>query len=123
MSDVVMSIYVMVVMGMGVAVMFHSARRHRRIVSSLIWWTFIGTFLSTVGGLLMVGTFTPNMANYSHTASDLFNAFSWGGINLPEYNDMMGQINNLGIAINAMGLGVLIMGVLSGFFPRSFFPH
>lgn len=122
MSDTIMFIYVIVAIGLITALLMHSAMRHRRIVSVLMLWTFIGSFLSTVGGLLILGTFTPNMADYSETSRQLYNAFTWGGIRLPEYNDILGNINNLGVVINALGLGVLIMAVLSGFFPRSFFP-
>jgi len=122
MSETIISIYVIVMMSLTVALLIHAALRHRHIVSILIWWAFIGIFLSTVGGLLMQGTFTPGAADYSNTANELYNAYTWGGIYLPEYNDMLSQMNNLGIVINALGLGVLVMAVLSGFFPRTFFP-
>lgn len=120
MSDTIMIIYVIVTIGVITALLLQSAKRHRRIVSLLILWTFIGTFLSTTGGLLILGTFTPNMADYSETSRQLYNVFTWGGIELPEYNDVLGNINNLGVIINALGLGVLVMAVLCGFFPRSF---
>lgn len=121
MSDTIMVIYVIVVIGLTTALMFHLALRHRQIVTSLIWWSFIGIFLSSIGGLLLLGTFTPNMANYGNTSGEIYNAYTWGGIILPEYSEMLNAINNLGIVINAMGLGVLVMALLSGFFPKSFF--
>ncbi len=121
MSDTVITIYMLVAMCLGVTLLIHSAAGHRRIASALMWWTFIGIFVSVVGGMLLVGAFTPDISNYSKTATDMYGAFDWGGIALPEYNDMLSKIYTLGAVINAMGLGILIMAVLAGFFPRSFF--
>lgn len=120
MSDTIISIYLFVGIGWTVTMLFHSALRHRRIVSILTWWTFIGVLISTVGWVLMLGTFTPSASGYSRTATDLYNLFAWGGIALPKYSDLLNAFNTLGIVINAMGLGVLVMVVLSGFFPRTF---
>lgn len=122
MSDTIMTIYVIVAIGLVTALILHSAMKHKRMVSILLWWTFIGVFLCSIGGLLMLGSFTPNMADYSYTSREFYNAFTWGGIEFPEYNEILTHINNLGIVINSLGLGVLVMAVLSGFFPRSFFP-
>lgn len=121
MSDFVISIYIVVLMSLATLLVFHAALRHRRIVSSLTYWALIGVFLSSVGGLLLLGTFNPDMANYSARANDLYNAFTWGGIDMPGYSEMIRVITNMGIVINAMGLGVLILDVLSGLFPKSFF--
>ncbi len=119
MSDVIMSIYVLVMIGLVTALVFHSALGHRRMVSRLIWWTFLGMFVSTVGGVLLLGTFTPNMAEHSLTGREIYNAFTWGG-KIPEYDETLRQVSNLGAVINAMGLGILVMAVIKGFFPRAF---
>jgi len=74
-----------------------------------------------VGSILLLGTFTPNMADYSITAREIYNTFTWAGKTMPEYSEALKGINNVGIVINAMGLGVLVMVVLGGFFPRVFF--
>ena len=121
MSDTVMSIYIIVCIGLLISLLFHSARGHRRIVLNLAWWTIIGVFVSTVGSFLLLGTFTPNMANDSITAREIYNAFTLAGRNMPEYSEALRGINNIGIVINAMGLGVLVMVVLGGFFPKAFF--
>jgi len=119
MSDVVMSIYVLIVLGLVTALVFHSALGHRRMVSRLIWWAFIGMFVSTVGGILLLGTFTPNMAEHSLTAREIYNVYAWGG-KIPEYDETLSRISDLGTVINAMGLGILVMTLIKGFFPRAF---
>jgi len=121
MSDIVMSIYILVCIGLLVSLLFHSARGHRRIVLNLAWWTIIGVFISTVGSILLLGTFTPNMADDSLTSREIYNAFTWAGKTMPEYSEALKGINNIGVVINAMGLGVLVMVVLGGFFPKAFF--
>jgi len=121
MSDTVMSIYIIVCIGLLVSLLFHSARGHRRIVLNLTWWTLIGVFISTVGSLLLLGTFTPNMADDSLTAREIYNTFIWAGKVMPEYSEALRGINNVGVVINAMGLGVLVMVVLGGFFPKVIF--
>lgn len=121
MSDVLVLIYLIVGTGLVTAFVFHKATGHHRIFSALMVWAVLGVFMSTIGGLLILGTFIPNMASYNNTAVDLYNISTWGGLELPEYNETLGAISNLGIVINAMGLGVLIMTALAGFFPRSFF--
>ncbi len=121
MSDVLVLAYLIVGTGLVTALVFHKARGHHRIFSALLWWASLGVFVSSIGGLLILGTFTPNMAAYNQTAADLYNLFSWGGVELPEYNDTINVFSNLGIIINSMGLGFLVMATMAGFFPRSFF--
>ena len=121
MSDVLVMVYLIVATGLVTVFVFHKATGHRRTFAVLMQWALLGVFVSTVGGLLMLGTFTPNMASYNNTASDMYNVFTWGGIELPEYNDTLLVLSNLGIIINAMGLGILIMTTMAGFLPRTFF--
>lgn len=121
MSDAVIGIFILTAGSLASAIMMHTAMGHRRLVSILVWLACIGIFVSTVGVLLLVGTFTPEMTDYSQTSGEIYNAFSWGGIELPEYDEMQQQIQTVGAIITAMGLGVLIMATLSGFFPRAFF--
>lgn len=121
MSDVLVLVYLIVGTGLVTAFVFHKATGHHRIFSVLMLWAVLGVFISTIGGMLILGTFTPNMASYNNTAADVHNIFTWGGIELPEYNETLGAISDLGIVINAMGLGILVMTAMAGFFPRSFF--
>lgn len=121
MSDVIVIIYLVVASGLITALLFHKGVGHRRIFSSLFVWTLSGIFVSTIGGLLIHGTFTPNTASYNSTYEELYNMFTWGGIEIPQYDVTLVTIRNLGIVTNAMGLGILVMTMLAGFFPRSFF--
>lgn len=121
MSDVLVFTYLIVATGLVTALVFHKSTGHHRIFTVLMFWAVLGVLLSTIGGLLAVGTFTPNMASYNHTAADLYNISTWGGLELPEYNDTLGAIGDLGIVFSAMGLGILILTTAAGFFPRSFF--
>jgi len=121
MSDVVIGIYILTAFSLAVAIIIHASMGHRRLFGILVWLASIGVFVSAVGGLLLLGTFTPEMADYSKTSGQVYNAFTWGGIELPEYTEMLEQINTMGAIITAMGLGVLIMAALSGLFPRTFF--
>ncbi|MHB9094440.1 MAG: hypothetical protein ACYC21_07180 [Eubacteriales bacterium] len=121
MSDVMVCIYFIVTICLVVAIMFHSALRHRRIVLCLTWLAIIGVFVSTIGGVILFGIFTPSVADYSKTSGEMYNAFTYGRMAPPRYDQMLKDINTVGAAINAMGMGVLVMAVLSGFFPRYFF--
>ncbi len=121
MSDVVINIYIIVCIGLLISLLFHTARGHRRIVINLAWWTIIGVFISTVGSILLLGTFTPNMADAGLTTREIYNTFIWAGKDMPEYSEALQGIYNIGVVINAMGLGVLVMVVLGGFFPKTFF--
>lgn len=121
MSDILIMVYLIVATGLVTVFVFHKATGHRRTFAVLMQWALLGVFVSSIGGLLMLGTFTPNMASYNNTAADMYNVFTWGGIELPEYDDTLSILNNLGIVINAMGLGILIMTTMAGFLPRKFF--
>ncbi len=121
MSDVLVMAYLIVATGLVTVFVFHKATGHRRIFSVLMQWALLGVLVSTIGGLLILGTFTPNMASYNNTAADMYNLFSWGGLELPDYDATLAAISNLGIVINAMGLGILVMTTMAGFLPRTFF--
>lgn len=121
MSDVIVMIYLVVATGLVTVFVFHKATGHRRIFAVLMQWALLGIFVSTIGGLIILGTFTPNMASYNNTAADMYNVFTWGGIELPEYDETLSVLSDVGSVINAMGLGILVMTTMAGFLPRSFF--